>query len=62
MTEGIIVNKDEFDAVLHRIARSKPTTLEQSKAVAKMKQIGPVKRGPKKSPARRQPSGDVSHR
>jgi hypothetical protein len=39
MTEDVIVDKAKFDAMLKRLIRAKPTTLEQVKAKPKRERL-----------------------
>jgi hypothetical protein len=43
MSEDVIVDKDKFDALLRRIALSKPTSLNQVKAAPKLQKDGKAK-------------------
>ena len=44
MSTDVLVDKAKFDAILRRIAQSKPTSLEQIKARPKVRKDGQVKR------------------
>lgn len=42
--DDVAVDKAKFDAILTRLAQSKPTSLEQIKAVPKIRKDGKAKR------------------
>ncbi len=45
MPEDVLVDKAKFDAILARLAQTKPTSLEQIKAVPKIRKDGQAKQG-----------------
>jgi hypothetical protein len=54
MADETPVDKDKFDALLSKLIRSKPTSLEEVKAIPKLRKDGQIKRGktPKTKPAK----------